>query len=35
MGMNVAQINQSRDKYTAPFGRVELVDPLLAPVELV
>jgi hypothetical protein len=33
--MNVALIIQPRDKYTAPFRRVELVDPLLAPVELV
>jgi len=30
--MNVAFIIQPRDKYTAPLGRVEIVDPLLAPV---
>jgi hypothetical protein len=34
-GINVALIIQPRDKYTAPLGRVEFVDPLLAPVELV
>jgi hypothetical protein len=34
-GINVALIIQPRDKYTAPLGRVELVDPLLAAVELV
>ena len=35
LGTNVAQITKSRDKYTAPRGRVELLDPLLAAVELV
>jgi hypothetical protein len=35
LGINVAQITKSRDKYTAPRGRVELLDPLLAAVELV
>jgi hypothetical protein len=35
MGMNVAHIIQPRDKYTAPLGRVELVDPLFAALELV
>jgi hypothetical protein len=35
MGTNVAHITQPSDKYTAPLGRVEPVDPLLAAVELV
>jgi hypothetical protein len=35
LGINVAQIIQSINKYTAPLRRVELVDPLLAQAELV